>query len=262
MKPSRGVKLKTLSRAAGDDRHVGGPVILPGRVCVMKLLVIEDYAPLRQSLVQGLSEAGFAVDATGEGDEGLWYARDGGYDVIVLDLMLPGRDGLSILRQLRSEGNRSPVLILTARDTVADRVTGLDTGADDYLVKPFAFEELLARVHALLRRKYDVGVNEVRVGGLCIDLRGRRVTWDGKALDVTAREFAVLEVMALRVGEVVSRTEISEHVYGFDAEPDSNAIDVYVAQLRRKIERSGRQRVIHTRRGMGYVLQEPLPCDP
>ena len=227
----------------------------------MKLLVIEDYAPLRQSLVQGLTEAGFAVDATGDGEEGLWYARDGGYDVIVLDLMLPGRDGLSILRQLRHEENRSPVLILTAKDTVEDRVDGLDAGADDYLIKPFAFEELLARVRALLRRKYEVGTNEVHIAGLCIDLRGRRVTWVGEVVDLTAREFAILEVMALRVGEVVSRTEISEHVYGFDAEPTSNAIDVFIAQLRRKIESPDRPRLIHTRRGMGYVLQEYAPCD-
>ncbi len=227
----------------------------------MKLLVIEDYAPLRQSLVQGLREADFTVDATGDSKEGLWYARDATYDVIVLDLMLPGMDGLSILRRIRGEGNRTAVLILTAKDAVEDRVKGLDSGADDYLVKPFAFEELLARVHALIRRKYEVATNEVRIAGLCIDLRARRVTWEGQAIDLTAREFAVIEVLALRIGEVVSRTTISEHIYGFDTEPNSNTIDVHIAQLRRKIETPDRPRLIHTRRGMGYVLQEYAPCD-
>lgn len=227
----------------------------------MKLLVIEDYTPLRTSLVQGLTEADFVVDSTGDGVEGLWYARDGAYDVIVLDLMLPGVDGLTILKKIRAEGNRSPVLILTARDAVDDRVKGLDTGADDYLVKPFAFVELLARVNALVRRKYDVGTNLLTVGDLSIDLKAKRVTLADMPIELTAREYAVAEVLALRMGEVVSRTEISEQIYGFDAEPNSNAIDVHIVQLRRKLEPPGRPKLIHTRRGMGYVLGENTPCD-
>jgi DNA-binding response OmpR family regulator len=227
----------------------------------MKLLVIEDYAPLRTSLVQGLTEADFVVDSTGDGKEGLWYARDGAYDVIVLDLMLPGMDGLTILKKIRAEGNKSPVLVLTARDALDDRVKGLDAGADDYLVKPFAFAELLARVNALIRRKYDVGTNALSIGDLIIDLKAKRVTLAHAPVELTAREYAIVEVLALRMGEVVSRTEISEQIYGFDAEPNSNAIDVHIAQLRRKIEAPGRPKLIHTRRGMGYVLGKTAPCD-
>ncbi len=226
----------------------------------MRLLVIEDYAPLRQSLVQGLTEADFAVDATGDGKEGLWYAKDEAYDVVILDLMLPGMDGLSILKHLRAEGKNCPVLILTAKDKVEDRVKGLDMGADDYLIKPFAFEELLARVHTLIRRKYEVATSVVAVGGLCIELKARRVTFEDDPIELTAREFAVIEVLALRAGQVVSRSDISEHIYGFDAEPNSNAIDVHIAQLRRKIDAAGGSSLIHTRRGMGYVLEEGASC--
>lgn len=223
----------------------------------MRLLVIEDFAPLRRSLVQGLSEAGFAVDATGDGREGLWFAKDSAYDVIVLDLMLPGMDGLTLLEKLRAQGGEAAVLILTARDTIEDRVVGLNTGADDYLIKPFAFEELLARVNALVRRRYDVASTTVQIDGLCIDLRARRVTWDHQPVTLTAREFGILEVLALRAGQVVTRTEIADHLYGLDAEPDSNAIDVHIAQLRRKLAGPGRPKLIHTRRGLGYLLEHP-----
>ena len=224
----------------------------------MRVLVIEDYEPLRRSLVRGLTEAGFAVDSTGDGREGAWYA-EGAYDAIVLDLMLPGRDGLSILRALRAAGSNTPVLILTARGGLDDRVTGLDDGADDYLVKPFAFEELLARVRALVRRKHGVGASLVTVGRLHVDLRSRAVRVGEDDVPLTAREFAVLEALTMRHGQVVSRTEISEHVYGFDSEPDSNAIDVHVAQLRRKLNEAGAGGCIRTRRGMGYVLDETDP---
>lgn len=227
----------------------------------MRALIIEDYEPLRRSLEQGLGEAGYAVDATGDGAEGLWYAGDEAYDVIVLDLMLPTMDGLSILKKIRADGVTSPVLILTARDGLDDRVRGLDLGADDYLPKPFAFAELLARVRALVRRKYGVSSGVVSVGDLAIDLRRKRITLRDKPVELTAREFGILEVLAMRQGEVVSRTEICEHLYGFDSEPNSNAIDVHIAQLRRKLEAGDRPRLIHTRRGLGYVLEEAATCD-
>ena len=226
----------------------------------MRLLVIEDYAPLRQSLVQGLTEADFAVDATGDGKEGLWYAKDEAYDVVILDLMLPGLDGLSILKLMREAGKKCPVLILTAKDKVEDRVQGLNMGADDYLIKPFAFEELLARVNTLIRRKYEIHTSVVTVGGLCIDFQARRVHFNNAPIELTAREFSVIEVLALRAGQVVSRSDISEHIYGFDAEPNSNAIDVHVVQLRRKIDTAGGGSLIHTRRGMGYVLEDNASC--
>jgi DNA-binding response OmpR family regulator len=221
----------------------------------MAILLIEDYAPLRQSLEKGLREAGFAVDATGDGEEGLWYAGSKPYDLIVLDLMLPKLDGLSILRQLRQKGDKVHVLILTAKDMLGDRVKGLDLGADDYLVKPFAFEELLARVRALIRRKYDTKSSVVQVADLVIHVRDRTAHRAGAPLDLTAREYAILELLALRAGRVVSRTEIWDHVYDWAEERDSNVVDVYIGYLRRKLEQGGRSRLIQTRRGMGYVLE-------
>ena len=222
----------------------------------MKILLIEDYEPIRTSVAKGLAEAGFAVDATGDGEEGLWYARGGDYDVIILDLMLPKVDGLTILGRLREHENPASVIILTARDTVEDRVKGLDLGADDYLVKPFAFEELLARVRALVRRKYDARSPAIRVADLEIDTSSRTVRRAGRTMDLTAREYAILEFLALRAGQVVTRTELWEHIYDFNAEPDSNVIDVYVGRLRKRLERGKRPRLIHTRRGLGYVLGE------
>ena len=223
----------------------------------MRVLVVEDYPPLRKSLARGLIEAGFAVDATGDGEEGLWYARTGDYDVIVLDLMLPKVDGLTILRRLRDQGDAVHILILTAKDTVDDRVRGLDLGADDYLVKPFAFEELLARVRALIRRKYETKSSVIRVGDLEVDTRSHTARRGGKEVELTAREYCLLEFLALRAGQIVTRTEIWEHVYDFAAEADSNVIDVYVARIRKKLEQDGQGRLIYTRRGIGYLLGEP-----
>ena len=222
----------------------------------MRILVIEDYDPLRKSLAKGLQEAGFAVDATGDGEEGLWYATDEAYDVIILDLMLPKIDGLSILKKLRAKGRQNHVLILTAKDTVDDRVEGLNTGADDYLVKPFAFEELLARVNALVRRQYAVKSPEIRVGDVEIDTRTRSVRRAGEIVELTGREYSLLEFLALRCGQLVTRTEIWEHLYDFNDEPNSNVIDVHVGHLRKKLEKNGWSRLIRTRRGMGYILTE------
>ncbi|KPK59789.1 MAG: hypothetical protein AMK73_08460 [Planctomycetes bacterium SM23_32] len=223
----------------------------------MLLLLIEDYAPLQKSLARGLREAGFAVDVTGDGEEGLWYARTGNYDVVILDLMLPKLDGLTILRKLRESGSQAHVLILTAKDTVPDRVRGLDLGADDYLIKPFALDELLARVRALVRRKYEAKAPEIRVGDLEVDTVNRTAQWEGEPLELTAREYGLLEVLALQPGRTVTRTEIAERLYDFASEAESNVIDVYVARLRKKLEEGGRPRLIHTRRGLGYVLGGP-----
>ena len=221
----------------------------------MRVLVIEDYQPLRKSVVQGLEEAGYAVDATGDGEEGLWYARSNDYDAIVLDLMLPGLDGLSILSKLREEENATHVLVLTARDTVDDRVGGLNSGADDYLVKPFAFPELLARVGALVRRGYGRKSAVMRIGNLEIDASSRTVRCAGEAVELTAREYALLEYLASRQGETVSRTDIREHIYDFAADAGSNVIDVYVGYVRRKLEAAGAEAGIRTVRGQGYVIE-------
>lgn len=222
----------------------------------MAILVIEDYEPLRKSLTKGLREAGFAVDSAGDGEEGLWQAQSGEYDVIVLDLMLPKLDGLSILRKLREEGSAVHILILTAKDMLHDRVRGLNLGADDYLVKPFAFDELLARVRALLRRKYESKSPVMSVGDIEIDTRTRSVCREGRTIELSAREYAILEYLALRAGQVVSRTEIWNNVYDWAAQVNSNVVDVYIGHLRRKLEEGGMPRLIHTRRGMGYVFGE------
>jgi DNA-binding response OmpR family regulator len=220
----------------------------------MRALVVEDYAPVRNAVVEGLGEQGFAVDAAADGEEGLWYAENNPYDVIVLDIMLPKVDGLALLRRLRAAGSTSPVLLLTARDSVDDRVRGLDHGADDYLVKPFAFAELLARVRALVRRRYEARDPLVRVGDLEVDTVKRTVRRGGATVALSAREYALLEYLALRAGTVVTRTEIWEHLYSFDADAQSDVVDVYIGYLRKKLERDGAPKLIHTRRGQGYVL--------
>lgn len=220
----------------------------------MRLLLVEDYRPLQKSLAKGLREAGFAVDATGDGQEGLWYAMGNDYDVIILDLMLPGMDGLEILKKLRAKDRQNPVLILTAKDTLQDRVTGLDLGADDYLVKPFEFRELLARLRALTRRRYQHKHPRIQIEDLRIDLTEQRV-WRGRhELQLTPREYALLEYLAMRAGQTVSRTDIWEHLYEFSSAASSNVVDVYIGYLRKKIERQGKPALIRTVRGRGYTL--------
>lgn len=211
---------------------------------------------LRESLAQGLREAGYAVDAAADGEEGLWLAESNPYDVLILDLMLPKLDGLSLLKKLREKNNHTHVLILTARDAPDDRVRGLDLGADDYLPKPFVLAELLARVRALVRRKYQIKSPTVCVADLEVDTSARRVRRGGRVIDLSPREYVFLEFLAARAGTVVTRSDLWEHLYDFNAESDSNVVDVFIAHLRKKIEEPGRPRLIHTRRGHGYVLGE------
>ena len=222
----------------------------------MRVLFIEDYEPLQKSLARGLREAGFAVDVTGDGQEGLWHATSHEYDVIILDLMLPGMDGLSVLKQLRDAGKQTHVLILTARGETADRVRGLELGADDYLAKPFAFEELLARVRALVRREYKRKNPVLCIGELRIDTASERVSRGDEEISLTAREYALLEYLAMREGEVVSRTDIWNHLYDWLSNATSNVVDVYIGYLRRKIDRPGRASLIRTIRGRGYSIGE------
>ncbi len=223
----------------------------------MRILVVEDYAPLRHSVVQCLREAGYAVDECERGDDGISAALSGAHDLILLDLMLPGIDGFEFLRQYRAAGRDGHVLVMTARNAVDDRVRGLDTGADDYLVKPFAVEELLARVRALLRREYQRKSPTLRVGHLELDTRSREVRVAGAPVELTAKEYGLLEYLALRAGELVSRADIWEHVYDERSQTVSNVVDVYIGYLRKKINVPGHPRLIVTRRGLGYMLVDP-----
>jgi DNA-binding response OmpR family regulator len=227
----------------------------------MRVLLVEDYEPLARSVAQGLREAGYAVDVTGEGEEGLALAQANPYDALVLDLMVPKVDGLTIVRELRAAGSKVGIVIVTAKDQLATRVGGLDEGADDYLVKPFAFDELLARLRAVIRRRYQTTTNVIFIGDVVIDSGARIVKRAGKSINLSAREFALLEYLALRRGQIVSRTEVWEHVYDFAAEPSSNVVDVYVGYLRRKLAdgEGGGQRLIHTHRGLGYSLDVGAP---
>jgi DNA-binding response OmpR family regulator len=220
----------------------------------MRVLLVEDSLRLQTSVAHGLRRSGYAVDVTSDGEEGLWLAESNDYDVIILDLMLPGLDGMTLLKRLRAEERGTHVLILTARDTVDDRVDGLHAGADDYLVKPFALEELLARVQALCRRSYRRKNPQIEIDDLRIDTATRTVVRRGKAIELTPREFMLLEYLALRQGQVVSRPEIEAHLYPDAAELMSNVIDSAICTLRKKITAPGAAPLIHTRRGMGYVL--------
>ncbi|MDB5314000.1 MAG: czcR 2 [Gemmataceae bacterium] len=221
----------------------------------MKLLLVEDDPRTAAALKKGLAENGFVVDAAATGDDGLHLARTGGYDLVVLDVLLPGRDGWAVLRDLRAAGCQTPVLFLTARDAVADRVKGLELGADDYLVKPFAFSELLARVRTVLRRGPARAPDVVRVADLEIDPIRHRATRAGRPLDLTPKEFALLSLLARRSGEVLTRTLITEQVWDVNFDPDANVVDVHVRRLRAKVDDPFDVKLIHTVRGVGYVLE-------
>lgn len=225
----------------------------------MKLLVVEDSERLRRSLGQGLQRAGFAVDLTANGREGLAYASINDYDVIILDLMLPQVDGLTVLKTLRRQGTNTHVLILSARDQVEDRIRGLELGADDYLIKPFSFDELCARVRALVRRRYESKDPILRVGGIEIDTARQLASREGRPLPLTPTEYSLLELLALRRGRVVTRDQILDHLYDSAAEVSSNVIEVLVCSLRKKVqpeEGPPQPPLIVTRRGRGYLIEQ------
>jgi DNA-binding response OmpR family regulator len=220
----------------------------------MRILVAEDHPTLAQSIAEGLRDDGYAVDLTLDGDEALHYATTNAYGCIVLDVMLPGKDGYTILKALRQRGSTTPVVFLTARDAVEDRVRGLDMGADDYVIKPFAWPELLARVRSALRRSHGHTSSTITIGDLEIDTAGKSVRRAGKSLELSAREYSLLEYLAQREGQVVTRSDIWEQLYGHDDATTSNVVDVYIGYLRNKIDREYPVKLIHTRRGLGYVL--------
>lgn len=222
----------------------------------MHILIIEDERKTAAFLNKGLSESGFVVDTEENGEQGLLLALSKNYDLLILDVMLPGRDGWSILSTLRQSGNQIPVLFLTARDTVQDRVKGLELGADDYLIKPFAFSELLARVRLLLRRAPIRQSETLQIADLEIDFARQKATRSGNRLDLTAKEFALLSLLVRRTGEVLSRTLIAEQVWDINFDSDTNVIDVAIRRLRSKVDDPFEKKLIHTVRGVGYVLED------
>ena len=220
----------------------------------MRILVAEDHPTLAQSIAEGLRDDGYAVDLSTDGEEAMHFATSNSYGCIVLDIMLPGKDGYAILKALRQRGSTTPVIFLTARDGVDDRVRGLDMGADDYVVKPFAWAELLARVRAAVRRGNGQTAATITVGDLEIDTAAKSVRRAGKTIELSAREYSLLEYLAHREGQVVTRSDIWEQLYGHDDPTTSNVVDVYIGYLRSKIDRDHPVKLIHTRRGLGYVL--------
>jgi two-component system OmpR family response regulator len=223
----------------------------------MRILVVEDEEKMARALRRGLENEGYSVEAVGTGPDGVFWATETAFDALVLDVMLPGFDGYEVCRRLRSAGVFTPVLMLTSRGAVEDRIAGLDSGADDYLIKPFAFGELLARLRALLRRGPAERTPEIVVGDIVIDPASHSVTRAGVAVDLSPREFALLEYLASRPGEVLRRSDIIDHVWEWDYDGMSNIVDVYIGYLRKKLETPFRSRVIKSVRGVGYGLEPP-----
>jgi len=222
----------------------------------MRILLADDDLKFCDVVKRGLEEEAYAVDCVHDGEEGLYYAENGPYNLIILDIMMPKIDGLEMCRRLRAKKNLTPVLMLTAKDAVEDRVAGLDTGADDYLVKPFAFPELLARVRALLRRESSVKSSELKVGELVLNTVTREVRWKGKLIELTSKEYAILNYMMRRPNAVVTRTMIEEHAWDYDLDSISNLVDVYILRLRQKIDPEQGKQIIQTVRGSGYRIRE------
>jgi len=225
----------------------------------MKILVVEDEERVAQFIQKGLKEEGHAVDVSYDGEDGGFLAEVNDYDLILLDVMLPKKNGISVCREIRARGVVTPVLMLTARDSVEDRVRGLDAGADDYLVKPFAFEELLARVRALLRRRADSKTPTLQLADLELDPITRLVTRAGKPIRLTTKEYSLLEYLLRNANKVLSRTLIGEHVWDMNFDPESNVIDVYISHLRNKIDKGYELPLLHTMRGQGYLLSADSP---
>lgn len=222
----------------------------------MRILVVEDEKKVASFIKKGLEEEFYSVDVAFDGKEGLKLALSEEYDLIILDLMLPFKDGLSILKELREEKIFTPVLILTARDTIQDKVTGLDSGADDYLAKPFSFEELLARIRALLRRNSIDKNNILKAGDLKLDTQAHKAFRNDIEIQLTAKEYAILEYLMRNKNRVISRTKLSEHIYEFHFDPETNVIDVYINKLRNKIDKGFDKQIIHTVRGVGYLVKD------
>ncbi len=220
----------------------------------MRILLVEDEPRVAHFIAKGLREQSFAVDIAADGDVALYKLSIGQYDLILLDVMVPGRDGFEVCRELRAQGIRTPVLMLTARDAVDDRVQGLDSGADDYLTKPFEFKELLARMRALLRRSKELRPEVLQFADLTVNTTNHSVARAGRNVSLTAKEYSLLEFFILKAGKLVGRDEIAQHVWDENFDPFSNVIDVYVRRLRRKIDEGFSKPLIHTRRGEGYFF--------
>lgn len=221
----------------------------------MRILVVEDNPDMSRFIARGLGEQSYAVDVVSTGEAAIEAATTAAYDAIILDAMIPPPDGFEVCRQLRAEGIEATILMLTARDSVADRVAGLDAGADDYLVKPFEFAELLARLRALLRRRGTRQYPVVEVGDLRLDTRSHHVTRGGDELQLTTKEYGLLEYLSVNAGRLMGREEIAEHVWNEDFDPFSNLIEVYIGRLRRIVDRDRSVKLIHTIRGSGYILE-------
>lgn len=224
---------------------------------LMRIILIEDEKQLARIIKKGLEEASYSVDVAYDGEEGLYMAEHFPADVIILDIMLPVIDGLSLLSIIRKKGVKTPVILLTAKDTISDKIKGLDTGADDYLTKPFEFDELLARIRSLLRRKGDVKEAVIRIGDMEINTASREVKRDGRPIPLSTKEYTILEYLSYKKNTVVTRTDLTEHIYDESFDIDSNIIDVYINYLRNKIDSGFKKKLIHTIRGAGYILKEP-----
>ena len=225
----------------------------------MRILIVEDDPDMSRFIARGLREQSYAVDVAATGEAALEAAATSSYDAIILDAMIPPPDGFEVCRRLRAEGIDATILMLTARDSLADRVEGLDSGADDYLVKPFEFAELLARLRALLRRRGTRQYPVIEVGDLRLDTRSHRVTRAGVELQLTTKEYALLEYLSVNAGRVMGREEIAEHVWNDEFDPFSNLIEVYIGRLRRLVDRERQTKLIHTIRGSGYILEPREP---
>jgi len=224
----------------------------------MRLLLVEDDPRIAHFVAKGLQEQAYAVDVVANGHDAVYQVEINDYDVVILDVMIPGGDGFATCRAIRSAGKRMPILMLTARDAIEDRIHGLDSGADDYLTKPFEFGELLARLRALLRRPTELRAPQIVVGDLVLDTASQTAKRGARSIPLTAKEYALLEFLARNAGRVVGRSEIAEHVWDESFDPFSNLIEVYVNRLRRKIDESGTKPLLQTRRGSGYVLAAPV----